>query len=126
MNMTTLKSFLCAALVVSGTLFGAHAVSATADGQDRTLSAATCGTFLRDFAAKSIQKTEDHVWLAGYLSVYNYLKSITLQILGNSNLLSAELWVKSYCEQNPLKDIGDAAEALMVQLYPTRTLKAQN
>ena len=124
--MTTLKSFLCSALVVSGMLFGSHAVSGTADGQDATMNTPTCGIFLRDLAAKSIQKTEDHVWLAGYVSVYNYLKSIMFQILGNPNLLNAELWVKSYCEKNPLKDMSDAADALMVELYPTRTIKAQN
>lgn len=126
MNMKTLKSFLFGTLMVTMTVFGTPLAAGTTGAPDATINAASCGTFLRNFATKSVENSEDHPWLAGYVSAYNYLKSITFQILGHSNLLSAELWVKSYCEKNPLKDISDATAALMVELYPTQAIKVKN
>ncbi len=124
--MKTLKSLLFGSLMVTMTVFGTPAAAGTTGAPDATINAASCGTFLRDFAAKSIKNSEDHPWLAGYVSAYYYLKSITFQILGHSNLLSAELWIKSYCEKNPLNDMSDAADAIMVELYPTQAIKVKN
>jgi hypothetical protein len=124
--MKPLKTLLCISFMLSGTLMGSQAVATDASGQFGTVGAVSCASFLREFEAKSWEQVVSQGWLAGYITAFNYQTPKTYQILGNSDLLGAELWVKNFCEKNPLKNIAVAAGVLMIELYPTRTTKAPN
>jgi hypothetical protein len=103
-----------------------QAVAADAKGGYGTNGVRSCAVFLQEFEAKSWGQVAIQAWLAGYITAYNLQTPNTNQILGNSDLLGAELWVKNYCEKNPLKNIANAAESLMTELYPKRATKAPN
>lgn len=124
--MKHLKTLLCISLMVSGALMGSQAVAADASGQSGTVGAVSCASFLRELESKSSQSTAYLAWLAGYVTAYNAQTQKTYQILGNSDLFGAELWVKNFCEKNPLKNISLAAAVLMIELHPTRQIKAPN
>lgn len=122
--MKPLKTFLCISLMVSGALTGSQAAAADASGRFGTVGAGSCAKFLQELESKSSLSSTYFSWLAGYITAFNSQTPKTYQILGSSDLFGAELWVKNYCEKNPLKNISNAADALMVELYPARTIKA--
>jgi hypothetical protein len=122
--MKPLKTLLCISLMVSGALMGSQAVAADANGSYSVLGSSSCGAFLKALADKSVQNVRDYAWIAGYMTAYNLLTPNTYKILGSSDLPSAELWIKNYCEKNPLDDMAGALEVLMIELYPKRAIKA--
>jgi hypothetical protein len=124
--MKPLKTLLCISLMVGGMLMGSQAVARDAKGMYGTTGVRSCATYLQDFEAKSWGQVVNQAWLAGYLTANNYITPGTYQILGNSDLSGAELWVKNFCEKNPLKNMASAAESLLLELYPTRQIKAPN
>lgn len=124
--MKPLKTLLCVSFMLSGTLIGSQAVAADASGQSGTVGAVSCAVFLRELESKSSKSTAYLGWLAGYVTAYNAQTPKTYQILGNSDLFGAELWVKNFCEKNPLQNISLAAAVLMIELHPTRQIKAPN
>lgn len=63
-------------------------------------------------------------WVAGYLTAYNQFTPDTYNILGNSDLIGVLLWIKNYCEKNPLDSAAAALKNLTPELYPRRTVKA--
>jgi hypothetical protein len=56
-------------------------------------------------------------WLEGYVTAYNRLMPDTVNILGNSDVKSASLWVYNWCNSNPLNDLSKAASALTDERY---------
>ena len=112
--------------MVVGTLMGPQAVARDAKGLYATNGVRSWATFLQEFEAKSWGQLSTQAWLAGYITAINFQTPNTFQILGNSDLLGAELWVKNFCEKNPLKNLANAAESLLLELHPTRTTKAPN
>jgi hypothetical protein len=125
-DMKPLKNLLCISLMVGGAFLGPHAVAADNKGKYVMLGASTCGAYLKELSAGSIDNVRDYGWLAGYITAYNVMTPNTYDILGNSDLRSVELWVKNYCDKNPLKNISNAVEVLMIELYPTRKIKGPN
>ena len=124
--MKPLKTLLCISFMLFGALMGSQAVARDANGAYRTVGMRSCAEFLQDLQADSWQRIVNRGWLGGYITAYNYFTPNTYQILGNSGLLGAELWAKNFCEKNPLKDMADVGERLMVELYPARIIKAPN
>jgi len=124
--MKLFKTLLCISIMVSGTLLGPQVVARDANGGYVTVGVRSCATFLQDFEAKSSAQLTNLAWLAGYITAINFQTPNTNDILGNSDLYGAELWVKNYCEKNPLKNIANAAESLLIVLYPRRIIKAPN
>ena len=59
-------------------------------------------------------------WLSGYITATNSTLADTYNILGSSDLKGAVLWVEKWCAENPLKRASDAAEALVLELHPSR------
>jgi hypothetical protein len=59
-------------------------------------------------------------WLHGYVTAYDFLKTDTYDILGSTDTDSALLWLEQYCRKNPHDEFANAAEALMIELYPKR------
>jgi hypothetical protein len=126
MEIKKIKTLLCGCLLLSGALAGSPVVADDNTGKYLIRGAPTCGIFLRELSAKSTANLRDYGWIAGYITAYNFFVPNTYDILGNSDMPSAELWVKSYCEKNPLKNMADAVESLMIELYPARKIKAPN
>jgi hypothetical protein len=56
----------------------------------------------------------------GYFTAFNRLSASTVNILGNSDLKSAMLWMDNWCKANPLKRIAQGMELLTEELYPNR------
>jgi hypothetical protein len=112
--------------MVCVTLIGSQALAADASGNHGTVGAASCAVFLQEHESKSSRSTALLGWLAGYITAYNRQTPNTYQILGNSDLLGAELWVKNFCEKNPLANISLAAAVLVIELHPARQIKAPN
>ena len=112
--------------MLSGALMGSQAVARDANGFYATNGVKSCAIFLQEFEKKSWGQIAIQAWLAGYITAHNSISPRTYQILGNSDLLGAELWVKNFCEKNPLKNLADAAESLMFELFPSRQIKAPN
>ena len=53
--------------MVSGALVGSHGVAADASGDSANVGAKSCASFLREFEEKSIGRTANFAWLAGYI-----------------------------------------------------------
>lgn len=81
----------------------------------------TCGDYVE--ARKlphTLRYAQNSAWIAGYITAYNRLTPDTYSIFGNSNLASVELWLDSWCMANPLRNLPNGMEALIVELYPKR------
>ena len=65
-------------------------------------------------------------WLEGYVTATNYNLPDTVNILGNSDIISAMLWIVNHCKQNPLSQVNQAAEHLVRELYPKRHRTAKD
>ena len=88
----------------------------------------TCGQYTDARAGRATPKYDEALviriaaphWLAGFLTAYNMLTPDTYNILGNSDLQSALIWLDNFCKANPLENISAGAAALVTELYPKR------
>jgi len=64
------------------------------------------------------------MWVTGYVTAFNHVYPATYDILGNTDITGAMLWLENHCRQNPLRQFGVAVNALINELYPTRTTQA--
>jgi hypothetical protein len=122
--MRALKHSLLASLLVVGVTFGTGASAADDAGNFSVQGGATCSKYLSEQSSKSVVFTSYMGWVAGYMSAYNSLTPDTFSILGNSDLGGALLWIKGYCEKNPLDTVAQGMQALIWELYPKRLQKA--
>jgi hypothetical protein len=60
-------------------------------------------------------------WSAGYLTAFNLRTPGTYDILGNTDINGAMLWLENYCRNNPLERFATAWNELFNELSPTRT-----
>ena len=59
-------------------------------------------------------------FVAGFVSGVNLQSPDTYDVLGQSNIDGTVLWLKNYCEKNPLVKVGKPLVELMAELFPTR------
>jgi hypothetical protein len=85
---------------------------------------ASCGTWVSDRLADPLSLRSQHgrSWLIGYLS--GMAMGLNLNFWGRQGVNSLDnqsiyLWVDNYCRANPLKDLDDAGNALLVERCPT-------
>ena len=123
MHMKSFTPLLYGSLMVIGALFGSHAPAADASGQSGTANAASCGALLQEVAAQPGKDVEFLNLIAGTVSALNYQAPNNQKTLGKTDFNHAWLWVKNYCEKNPLRSVEDAVGALVNELYPTRSQK---
>ena len=109
--------------MVTGALFVSSAVAVEVTGQSGTANAASCGALLQEVAAQPGKDVEFLNWMAGTVSALNYQAPNNQKTLGKTDFHNAWLWVKNYCEKNPLRNVDDAVGALVNELYPSRALK---
>jgi hypothetical protein len=123
--MKSLKHSLLVALLVTGLNFGCtSATAADQQGNYKVEAKIPCSIYLKDQQKEGWSKLVDEFFIRGYVSAFNMLNPNTLSILGNSDIEGAMLWIKNYCEKQPLDDISKALRALTIELYPNRIQKA--
>jgi hypothetical protein len=78
----------------------------------------SCGTWAqerRDRAQSNSLMNE--AWVLGYLSAYNtYGPKATGHVSKGTDANGLLAWIDNYCSANPLKEIFDATEALILEL----------
>lgn len=110
-----MKHIIVAVLVlVSSAALGGDATGYSIQGGH------SCGAFIAGLQKDSIGKTADSAWMAGFITGYNFGTPDTYDILGNTDFLSARLWMENYCKQNPLSNLSEGMDRLTVELYPRR------
>ena len=78
----------------------------------------SCGTYV---AERKLGKDNPYRgWLTGYLSAYNESLKNTYNVLGNTDVEAALLWIDKYCNEHPLDSFADANKALLTELLPRR------
>jgi len=78
-----------------------------------------CGTFV-DRQKYEAQAVENRAWISGYIAAYNRLMPNTYDILGDSDMKSAIVWLENYCKEYPLKVLAEGMADLTTKLYPRR------
>jgi hypothetical protein len=106
---------------VAGALLAASTYGADRKGAYRLYGSRTCSEYLQ---AKQEGNPVGGVavdgWVAGYISAYNSIAPDTFNIMGGSDLGGALLWLKNYCEKQPLSELGEAMQLLIKELQPKR------
>jgi hypothetical protein len=82
----------------------------------------SCGSFVE--ARKNATATMYRTWLTGYFTALNLMSPDTYNLLGSTDIDGAILWVENYCRANPIKNFENAAQALWVELLPSRQKRA--
>ncbi|MGH8231500.1 MAG: hypothetical protein ACRESY_06745 [Steroidobacteraceae bacterium] len=97
-------------LIGLGASSRAHAVNVTTYGSGLK----PCASYLDAHD----QQTSDEIayldWLSGYFSGVNVTSSRTNNLLGNTNLKSAVIWVARYCRAHPTEPFSVASFALLM------------
>ncbi|HKI63721.1 MAG TPA: hypothetical protein VKA16_03755 [Burkholderiales bacterium] len=112
-----MKGLILAATLLA-TMPGAWARDAT--GSFETVGAKSCGSFLQDRQAHGWAYDADTAWVTGYVTAYNALTPDTGNILGDTDVSGAMLWLQNYCKANPSNDLAEGMLALTAELYPRR------
>jgi len=112
-----MKRLILAATLLA-TMPGAWARDAT--GSFETVGARPCGTFLQDKQAHGWAYDADTAWVTGYVTAYNALTPDTSNILGDTDVSSAMLWLQNYCKANPANGLAEGMLAMTAELYPRR------
>ena len=99
-------------------LFVAPARAYDAQGNFQNLGFGTksCGEIVADFKANERSQLSDSIWVAGFLTAYNYYVHGRLDISRGVDVASRDLWINNYCTAHPLKKLVDAAAAFVTEL----------
>jgi len=81
----------------------------------------SCGTYISE--RRLGRDNPYRGWITGYLSAYNESSKNTYNMLGNSDVEAAMLWIENYCNKNPLSSFSQASQALLTELFPNRQTK---
>lgn len=123
--MRSLEHSLLTVLLVTGLIFGNTCASAAGkDGHYKSQGGASCSSYLEGIQPNSWPLAANGSYVAGYVTAFNLKTPDTYNILGSSDFNGVLLWIKNYCERNPLKHISDALETLTDELYQNRLKKA--
>lgn len=89
------------------------------DGYFRTFGYGkkSCGVFMDSRKnASSVDYLAFASWAGGYLTAYNRWTSNTFSIIpGGADLAPVMLWVENYCKANPLNEVVDAMDSLIIE-----------
>ncbi len=96
--------------VLTATLLIAALTSTSVYASATTFGAYDCGQWTRTQSAVS------KAWLLGYLSGVNMMVNKGNPLGELSSAEQAYAWTDKFCQENPLKGVADAADALMIEL----------
>ena len=123
--MRTLKTSLCASVLILVGLFGSTSATASdKQGMYYAHGSISCSEFLEEQKTKSWSHTSHIGIVVGFISGFNLASPNTYNILGASDTGGALLWIKNYCEKQPLENLQGALRSLVVELYPRRLQSA--
>ena len=73
---------------------------------------ASCGTWSGDRQRNEARSQLNQAWVQGFVTAYNVYRpqDSTAKPMDSRAMVA---WVDNYCDANPLKDISDAAKALV-------------
>lgn len=72
----------------------------------------SCGTWTNDKESDEVSHRWNTMWLLGFVSGSGWVEGETYEA-DSSGMLG---WVDNYCKENPLKEISDAAQNLVLEL----------
>ena len=88
----------------------------------------SCGSFInaRDEGRRGNYLHENGFsdWLASYLTGYNFGAPNTFDIAHGLDADSMMQWLENSCRKKPLQDFSEAAQRLVIELFPQRTTTA--
>lgn len=80
-----------------------------------------CEAYLQErWDPQGVRYKQIQAWISGYVTAYNGWQADTHDILGGSNVASAESWVENYCKAHPLNNLSNAMAELVNGLYSGR------
>ena len=110
-------------LAVIALLFSAGSAWKAEAGEYTVLGAgaSSCGNWTKVTNEKGLDSPILHNWLLGYITAYNrwgpYYSAPGLSNISKGTDVGGLLgWIDNYCKANPLKDLDDAAHALIFEL----------
>lgn len=95
-----------------------YATAADAKGNFVVISFGTvsCGQVVSDFDTNERQKLLNSVWVGGYLTAINQNVFAGADIAKGTDPAARDLWIYNYCKANPLDNLHQAANALVLEL----------
>jgi len=106
-------------LVLSFT-FAAPVTAADKDGYYWGQGTISCGEWVKHRKEHDFTSIAFEYWIIGYISAYNYVKPDVYNIMGSADVVSIELWMDKYCQENPLGRLSKGMERLTNELWPNR------
>ena len=109
-------------VIASIALYTIPVQAADEHGMYQTLHLITCESYVKDRKepVDTGMNAVDTIYVAGWLSGYNYLTPNTYQIIPNNNLGAVMTWLDEFCKVNPTSNIEVALLKLTDDLYPKR------
>jgi hypothetical protein len=110
-------------LLLALLLLGAGAPAVAADDQNTYVvyMTITCEAFTAArWDQQGVRYKQIEAWISGYVTAYNGWQVDTHDILGGTNVPTAESWVENYCRSHPLDNLSNAMEGLVQELQPQR------
>ncbi len=122
--MKSLKQSLCVSLLVTGMICSSTPAIAINNGFFAGFQFVSCSEYLRERALNSVQyRVGFAAYVIGYLQAYNEHKPETYNVLGNLEIPDALRMVAKNCERIPTNDLSQSMSDLVVELYPTRSMR---
>lgn len=78
--------------------------------------AASCGRVVEEYKKDDYGKLIYGAWVNGYVTAINSEVSTGRDVTGRADVAARNLWIFNYCNQHPLNNLANAAEALALQL----------
>jgi hypothetical protein len=108
--------------------FGSGAADDRGQSHLRGIGSSSCGTFVNAVNKSGPYAEDDRhgmmSWALGYLTHYNLVTPNVYDIMSGRDAAAIQLWLFNYCQQHPLDQFAIAVDALIIELYPTRTERA--
>ncbi len=76
----------------------------------------SCGQVIEEYRKDSTSYQFMKAWVNGYFSAINYKVYDGENILHGTDAESAMLWIRNYCQKNPLNALAGAAVSLYIEL----------
>ena len=96
-------------------------LSSAASAQEIAIKGATpCGKWVNESKENDWPRLINRSWFMGFIS--GKAAESRRDVLRGTDAASLYLWLDNYCQSNPLKDIADAADMLVLELAKQKRL----
>jgi hypothetical protein len=102
-------------------LLAIEAFGADAEGKYSISSRTSCGKYIEERKQISgVHYAQTSYWVSGYITAYNAWMPDTYDITGDTDQASVMLWLENWCKANPLKNVSNGMELLILEMRPHR------